>query len=76
MSLVFFFLKLYPFFGASLTFLCFDLAQSFKRKGNKAWSGMAAFAVLFAATTILWIVFRGDRNADLWFARLSAWLRG
>ncbi len=75
MSIVFFFLKLYPFFGIALTFLCVDLARSFKRRVNKAWIGMLAFGFIFFSSTVLWVVFRGDRNADLWFARLVEWLQ-
>ncbi len=75
MSIVFFFLKLYPFFGIALTFLCVDLARSFKRRVNRAWIGMVAFGFIFFSSTVLWVVFRGDRNADLWFARLVEWLQ-
>jgi hypothetical protein len=75
MSLVFFFLKIYPFFGIGLTVLCWDLSRSLRRRANRSWIGMALFGLLFFSTTALWIGFRGDRNADLWFARLDSWLR-
>ena len=71
---MFFFLKLYPFFGIAMTFLCFDLARNFKRRANRAWIGMTAFGFIFFSFTVLWVVFRGDRNADQWFARLVEWL--
>lgn len=74
MSVVFFLLKLYPFFGVALTVLCVDLARNFKRRANRAWIGIVGFGFFFFSTSVLWVVFRGDRNADLWFSRLMKWL--
>ena len=75
MSLIFLVVKLYPVFGISLTFLLFDFSRNFYRKGNRAWIGALLFSLLFFASTIVWVVLRGDKNADLWFMHLSDWLR-
>jgi|GEM_PF-1101661 len=76
MGLVFLFLKIFPAFGISLAFVFFDLARNLKRKGNKAWIGLIGISALLLAASAAWFVFRGDRNADLWFARLLEGLRG
>ncbi len=74
MSLVFFFLKIFPFFGIALTVLFFDLARTFKRRGNRAWMGMILFGIFSLGLTAAWVYYRGDKNADRWFGHLVAWL--
>ena len=76
MSLLFLFIKLYPFFGLSLGVLLVDLSRTLKRRGNKAWGGLFMFALLFFASTAVWLFFRGDKNADLWFSGLQDWFQG
>jgi hypothetical protein len=73
MGLVFLVLKVFPVFGISLSVLCFDLARDLKRKGNKAWIGIILLSVIMMVLTGLWVYFRGDRHADLWFGRLLEW---
>ena len=74
MGLIYLFIKIFPFFGLSLTVVGFDLARNFRRKGNRAWYGMIVFSLFFAAASVLWIVYRGDKNADYWFRRVTDWL--
>jgi hypothetical protein len=74
MSLLFLMIKVFPAFGLSLGFIFFDIARSFKRKGNKAWIGFILVSGFFVASSGAWVYFRGDRNADLWFGRVSAWV--
>ena len=76
MGLIYLFIKVFPFFGIALIFLTIDLARNFKRKGNPTWIGMIAFSVIFMIATILWIVFRGDKNADYWFKAIHDWFQG
>jgi hypothetical protein len=75
MSLFFLVLKIFPFFGISLGVVFLDLARNLKRKGNKSWMGMIFMSALMMGATGAWVYFRGDKNADFWFARLSAWLQ-
>jgi hypothetical protein len=75
MGVLFLVLKIFPAFGVALAALSFDFARNFKRKGSKAWIAFAGLWVLFLALSILWFVFRGDQNAELWFARFLEWGR-
>ncbi|NDG83560.1 MAG: hypothetical protein EBX52_00805 [Proteobacteria bacterium] len=75
MGLVFLFLKIFPAFGISLAFVFFDLARNFKRKGNKAWIGLVGLSAVMLLASVAWVVFRGDRNSDLWFSRIVEGLR-
>ena len=75
MGLVYLFIKIFPVFGIALTILFSDLTRNFKRKGNRAWIGTLLFGSIFVAASIVWVVFRGDKNADLWFRMLSDWLK-
>ena len=75
MSLVFLFIKIFPVFGISLGIIFLDLARGMKRKGGKSWMGLLFVSVLHFFLTGAWIVFRGDRNADHWFAQLLNWLQ-
>ncbi len=75
MGVVFLILKVFPVFGGALAVLFFDFARSFRRKGNKIWIGFVLLAVLMIALTVVWFVLRGDRNAELWFARFLEWVR-
>jgi hypothetical protein len=68
MGLVYLFIKIFPIFGVALGIVSIDLARNFKRKGNRAWIGMVLFSIFFFVMTGLWIYFRGDRNADVWFS--------
>ena len=73
MSLIYMVMKLYPVFGISLTFLFFDLFRNLRRKGNRAYIGMFCFALIFLASTIVWFVLAGYKNADVWFNQLNHW---
>jgi len=75
MGLVFLFIKIFPFFGISLGIIFLDLARSMKRKGSKSWLGLLVLCLSMFLVTAAWIFFRGDRNADIWFARLMEWLQ-
>ncbi len=75
MGVVFLVLKVFPAFGGALAVLFFDFARNFRRKGNKIWIGFLLLAVLMVALTVAWFLFRGDRNADLWFSYFLEWVR-
>jgi len=75
MGIVYLFMKLYPVFGISLGVLLIDLSRSMKRRKNKAWIGLLLFAVLFFATSVIWLALRGDKNADLWFKGMQSWFQ-
>jgi len=75
MGIVYLFIKLYPVFGISLGVLLIDLTRSMKRRKNKAWVGLLLFAILFFASSVIWLVFRGDKNADLWFKEMQNWFQ-
>ncbi len=75
MGLVFLLIKIFPFFGISFGIIFFDLARSLKRKGNKSWIGLLLVSFFMFFASLAWVFFRGDRNADLWFARLMEWLQ-
>jgi hypothetical protein len=75
MGVVFLFIKIFPVFGIALTILFSDLTRNFRRKGNRAWVGTLMIGFIFFALSVVWIVFRGDRNADLWFRNMSDWLQ-
>jgi len=75
MGLVFLFIKIFPFFGISLGVIFLDLSRSMKRKGSKSWLGLLFLCASMFLLTGAWIFFRGDRNADLWFARLIEWMQ-
>ena len=75
MSLFYLLLKVFPAFGLGFGVFCFDISRNLKRKGNKAWIGIALIAVVNLALTGIWIYFRGDRHADLWFGRVMDWLQ-
>jgi hypothetical protein len=75
MGLVFLIIKIFPVFGISLAVLCFDLARDLKRKGNKAWIGIILLSFIMLILSGLWVFYRGDRHADLWFTRILEWMR-
>jgi hypothetical protein len=75
MGLVFLVIKIFPFFGISFGVIFLDLSRSMKRKGGKSWIGLLFVSAMMFLTTAAWVFFRGDRNADLWFARLMDWLQ-
>jgi hypothetical protein len=76
MSIVYLFIKIYPFFGISLGVLCTDLSRALKRRANKAWVGLMLFSIVFYVSAVVWLIFRGDKNADAWFEGLQRWLHG
>jgi hypothetical protein len=75
MGILYLFIKIYPVFGLLLGVLLIDFARNAKRKNNKAWIGMTLFASFFFITALIWLGFRGDKNADLWFNGMTAWFR-
>lgn len=75
MSPLYFLIKVYPAFGLVFGVFFFDIARTLKRGGNKAWMGCIVISVLFFLTSVLWVVQRGDRYADLWYHRAVEWLR-
>ena len=75
MGAIFIFLKVYPFFGVSLFFLCVDLARTMRRRGQRIWTLFVILGFLFAVTTLLWLVFRGDKHSDEWFVKTLVWLQ-
>jgi hypothetical protein len=75
MSIIYLLFKLYPFFGISLAVLFFDLARHKRRGANPIWMFWAALMVVMCVTTLLWLVFRGDQNADIWFQDLQRSLK-
>jgi hypothetical protein len=75
MSIIYLIVKLYPFVGITFAVLCFDLMRSSKQKGHPVWMVFAAGLVFFLITTLLWLINRGDQNADIWFNSFkSTWL--
>jgi hypothetical protein len=75
MSLLFLLIKVYPAFGVALGVFFFDAARTLRRGANKAWMGVIVISLLFFVTSVLWIVYRGDRNADQWYQRVVEWFR-
>ncbi|MBS1958635.1 MAG: hypothetical protein JST80_04105 [Bdellovibrionales bacterium] len=71
MSIFYLLIKLYPLFGLSLTVLCFDLTRTYRRRANPVWIGFALFCAIFAVTTVLWFVYRGDINSEKWFTAFA-----
>ena len=71
---MFLFIKIFPIFGFTLTIVCIDLARYFKRKANRAWIGMMLLAAIFSASSVAWVVFRGDKNADNWFRYITEYV--
>jgi ABC-type polysaccharide transport system permease subunit len=70
MSILYLVIKLYPLFGLSMAILCIDLTRTYRRRLNSIWVGFAIFAVLFIASVILWVFFRGDLNSEKWIRAL------
>jgi hypothetical protein len=75
MSPLYLFIKVYPAFGIVLGFFFFDLARTLKRGANKAWMAVIAISLLCFVTSVLWLVGRGDRNADQWYHTIMSWFR-
>jgi len=75
MSILYIIIKLYPFFGISLGVLSIDLMVSMRRKHNKAWIGFLLFSILFFASSVTWIVLRGDIKADHWYGTANESLK-
>ena len=76
MSFIYLFIKIYPFFGLSMAFVCLDLARNFKRKGDAKWIAFLAMSFLSLVTTALWIYFRGDKNTEIWILNFQHWVQG
>ena len=75
MSAIYFLVKLYPVLAISFGVVSWDLMRIFRRRENRAWIGMAGITVFCALSSIAWLVFRGDKNADVWFSQLMDWLK-
>ena len=76
MSVIYLFLKIFPFFGISFGILSFDLARNMRRKANVAWVPILMFSIACLALTGVWFYFHGFINADRWFLAIKYWFDG
>lgn len=76
MSAIYIFIKIYPFIALSFAIVFFDLMRALKRKGNKTYLLMASFMTFCLGTAGIWILARGDKNAEVWFRALQDFFMG
>jgi hypothetical protein len=67
MGLLYTILKIYPAFGISIALVSYDLFRNFRRKGSKVWIPMLGILIFSVVSTVLWLIFRGDKNAEIWY---------
>jgi len=60
------FIWLYPVFAFCLSVIFIDLARVFRKTDNKIWMVLLFFAAILIAGLLMWVIFRGDLNAQKW----------
>jgi hypothetical protein len=65
------FARLYPFFAIPLTFVFFELGIFYRRKESILQNYFWGASGFFGFTFLLWIIFRGDLNSDLWIKNVT-----
>ena len=70
MHLIFLMARIYPFWAIPCSYLMFELGTFFRRRESPYrflfWGGL----VLFSSTVLLWGIYRGDLNSDIWVKAL------
>jgi hypothetical protein len=66
MHLIFTALRIYPWWALALAFILAEFAWYLRRKKLKAQFYCMAASTFLILTSILWFIFRGDKNSDIW----------
>jgi hypothetical protein len=63
---VYFLARIYPYWALPLAFVMGQLGLHFRRRKFKVQYSFWGMLVLLIVSSLIWIVFRGDLNADQW----------
>ncbi|OFZ21061.1 MAG: hypothetical protein A2X94_06945 [Bdellovibrionales bacterium GWB1_55_8] len=63
-------LRFFPYWAIPVAFILADLGLHFRRKNNRVFVPLWSASGLLVVLVLLWFVFRGDKNSDLWVRAL------
>lgn len=65
-SLVFLAARVFPFWAVPLAIVLADVGRHFRRRRDKRQFLFFGLAGSFIILTLLWAIFRGDKNSEEW----------
>jgi hypothetical protein len=71
MRLIYLAARLYPYWAIALSMAFIQVGLYYRRLGNaKQWHFFGLTGILLVGL-LVWLIFRGDRNSDLWLRSLG-----